>query len=596
MKRWTSRILTGLWIVLAALAVMVLVGVMPARDAIAVAYPDPIVMTEDVRASVAAAGRPDHDPKLPTAVIVASSRGANAADALAPYEVLSVSGEFNVYTAAPVRRPVPLSGGLDLVPDFSFTELERQFPEGVDVVIAPEVPDGREVTSDPVRDWLSAQASAGATVMGVCVGAELLARAGLLDGQEATSNWLALSMGGMEKRYPQVRWAKDVRYVDNGRVITTAAVLSGVDGALRILERQAGQAVARRAAAAVGWSHYQPGRPAPVPGSRVELPDAVALFNLGYREPARMGVMLTDGVGEIELASALRPYTTLAFVAEPRTVTMDGTPIRSRHGLTFVPRATLADVGEDLDRLVVPGLAASQVADPALAKAAAAVGLEAEYLHAEREFPFDAALHDVAATTDVATATWVAKTLEYPVRTELNGAAWPWLLTGQALAAALVGAAVAAGIGWLLHRRPPVRHFVRHAIEMFLAMAAGMMLLDPVWSMFWPSLSDRPDAHVLVMALDMTIGMGLWMWIRAHHWRMIAEMGVAMVAPFVVLLVPYYLGLLSGKGLMDIGHAAMMLAMVAVMLLRVHHYAQPQGWRWRQRQAESTETEPISVA
>jgi hypothetical protein len=138
---------------------------------------------------------------------------------------------------------------------------------------------------------------------------------------------------------------------------------------------------------------------------------------------------------------------------------------------------------------------------------------------------------------------------------------------------------------WMVraYRRPAVRHFALHAFEMFLSMVAGMMLLDVVWSWLWPSLGDRPDADVLVMALNMTIGMGLWMWIRGHGWRMIVEMGGAMVAPFVVLLVPFYLGLLSGSGLMDIGHLAMMLAMLAVMLLRVGHYARPQGWRFRRR-------------
>ena len=597
MVRWVSRVWTGLWILLAGVAAMVGAAVIPASGALAAVYPEPMVVTEDVRAAVAAAPRPAHDPKLPTAVVVVGAEGANAADTLAPYEVLAVSGAYNVYTAAPVRRPLPLTGGLDLVPDYSFAELVRLLPDGVDVAIAPAVPDVKERSSDVVRHWLAQQAEAGATVMSVCIGAELLAGAGLLDGQPATSHWLGLGMGGIEKRYPEVRWVKDVRYVDTGPIITAAGVLSGVDGALRILERQAGEPAARRAAAAVGWPHYQPGRPGAVPGSRPAPPDAVSLLNMGFRSPTRMGVLLTDGVGEIELASAFRPYTELAYLARPHTVTLDGAPIRSRHGLTFVPRSTLAAAAGDLDRLVVPGLSASQAADPALAPAATAAGLAPEYLHTRTEFPFDAALRDVAATTDVATATWVAKTLEYPVRTELTGAAWPWSPTSHALDFGLVGAAIAAGIGWFLYRRPPVRHFAQHAVEMTVAMVAGMMLLGPVWSWLWPGLNDRPAAHVLVMALDMAIGMALWMWIRGHAGRMVAEMGVAMVAPFVVLLVPFFLGVLSGHGLMTIGHVAMVVAMVGLMVLRIAHYTQPHGWRsLRRRRADPADSEPVRVA
>ena len=56
---------------------------------------------------------PTHDPGKPTAVILLGSEGANAADVLAPYEVLASSGAFNLYTVAPQRQPVPLTGGLD---------------------------------------------------------------------------------------------------------------------------------------------------------------------------------------------------------------------------------------------------------------------------------------------------------------------------------------------------------------------------------------------------------------------------------------------------------------------------------------------------
>jgi hypothetical protein len=78
-----------------------------------------------------------------------------------------------------------------------------------------------------------------------------------------------------------------------------------------------------------------------------------------------MGVLVTDGLGEIELAAAFRPYTELSYLAQPVALTVDGQPIRSRHGLTFVPRADLPSAAPGLDRLVVPGseAAARGIAD-----------------------------------------------------------------------------------------------------------------------------------------------------------------------------------------------------------------------------------------
>lgn len=604
MKRQMSRIGIGLWIVIAALVAVTAVGFASAKDALASTYPDPMTLTGDVRAVVDAAPRPRHDTNLPTAVIVLASEGANVADVLAPHEVLSVSEKFNVYTAAPERRPVPLTGGLDIVPDFSFDELTQRFPDGVDVVIVPDVPGAAKPSAAPVRDWMTRQSEKGAIVVGVCTGVELLAEAGLLDGRPATSHWLGLY--GLTRNYPDVKWERDARYVDDGSVITTAGVLSGVDGALRILERYAGEPVARQAATAVGWTGYQAGSAARVPGSRIRPADTVALLNVGYRDPSELGVVLTDGVGEIELASVFRPYTELSYVGRPHTITLDGSPIRSRHGLTFLPRSALAPVADELDRLVVPGAEAAEQVDPAIADAADAAGLAPVYMHTKDEFPFEPVLRDIAETTDVATATWVAKTLEYPVRSELSGSAWPWSSTAKLLLAALFGAALAYAVVRALRARRGLRRFLGHYLEMVLAMFAGMGLLALPWILIWPGLRDHPVLDTLVMAANMTIGMAAWMALRAHSRQMIVEMSVAMVAPFLLLLLPLAAGAITAGTLTMAGHTLMFLTMLAAMLLRRHDYTHHHAkslWRSRRRRpapveevgeyADASQLEPV---
>ncbi|HTJ38914.1 MAG TPA: hypothetical protein VL738_37260 [Dactylosporangium sp.] len=114
--------------------------------------------------------------------------------------------------------------------------------------------------------------------------------------------------------------------------------------------------------------------------------------------------------------------------------------------------------------------------------------------------------------------------------------------------------------------------FALHYVEMVVSMLAGMALLGPVWSWAWPGLAERPAAGALVMAANMTIGMGLWMRIRRHSWRLIAEMSAAMVLPFLALLVPYAMGAISGAALMMGGHLLMLPAMLAAMLWRHRDY------------------------
>jgi len=120
--------------------------------------------------------------------------------------------------------------------------------------------------------------------------------------------------------------------------------------------------------------------------------------------------------------------------------------------------------------------------------------------------------------------------------------------------------------------RPNVR-FAAHFVEMVIAMVVGMVALGPLWSFAAPGLVGRADTGAMIMATNMTVGMALWMWIRRHSWPRIAEMSAAMVLPFAVLLVPYWLGAISGMTLMMAGHVLMIPLMLAAMLWRRAEYS-----------------------
>ncbi len=365
-----------------------------------------------------------HDPAKRTAVVVVGDKGAVVSDTLAPYEILAMTGAFNVYTVASEAHPVPLTGGLDLVPDVTFAGLEDLLGGSADVVVVPAMPDVGQPTNTPVTDWLGAQAKGGALILSVCNGSGVVASAGLLDGHEATAHWLRIDE--FERRHPAVDWVRGTRYVDDGDVISTAGILSGIDGTLHVVERLIGTDAAAAAAAAIGWPHLHPGGPAPLEQEQLEPSDAVVAFNTAFGwDRSTTGVLLTDGVGEIELASVFDTYGQSLAVG---TVAVGMGPVQSRHGLTFVPRAETAT---GLDRLVVPGTSEHDAVD----------GPEPLHPHHGRGFPFDGVLQDLARTTDVATALWTAKVLEYPVDDlALAGPAWPWVETIRALGLAVLGA------------------------------------------------------------------------------------------------------------------------------------------------------------
>jgi hypothetical protein len=126
-------------------------------------------------------------------------------------------------------------------------------------------------------------------------------------------------------------------------------------------------------------------------------------------------------------------------------------------------------------------------------------------------------------------------------------------------------------------RRTKVRKFALHYLEMVVAMLLGMVVLGPLEGLAfdalgWAAVTDRTDVTAVTMAANMTVAMAGWMRFRGHTWRPIVEMSTAMVVPFLVMLVPLWLGAITESTLWVWGHVLMLVGMLAAMLLRPDEY------------------------
>jgi hypothetical protein len=127
------------------------------------------------------------------------------------------------------------------------------------------------------------------------------------------------------------------------------------------------------------------------------------------------------------------------------------------------------------------------------------------------------------------------------------------------------------------------RHFFRHLGEMYLAMMVGMMALAALDAAIFaaagtsiPDVKDSaPEAWGLLMALNMTVGMTVWMRHRRHTWAMCAEMAGAMLVPAVAAIVLFWCSVIHSGSVSAVEMNAMLPAMIAVMLLRRSEYSQP---------------------
>jgi transcriptional regulator GlxA family with amidase domain len=201
---------------------------------------------------LAAAAGPDLTPP-PTGkirVAFAISHGATMIDFAGPWEVFQdvhVHGRghtmnemmpFELYTVAETRDPIRASGGMRIVPDYTFDDAPA--PR---VIIVPA-----QAGSEKLRSWLVQMRPRVDVLASVCTGAFHLARAGLLDGKEATTHHDFYD--SFASKNPKVTLVRGRRFVEADRVVATAGGLSsGIDLALHIVQRYYGREVAARTAA-----------------------------------------------------------------------------------------------------------------------------------------------------------------------------------------------------------------------------------------------------------------------------------------------------------------------------------------------------------
>jgi transcriptional regulator GlxA family with amidase domain len=204
--------------------------------------------TRSAVAKIAGELDPYSGPPLRVAFLLGDE--ANVMDTAGPWEVFQDARMgprklFDLFTVAPTRDVLTLSGGLQVKPLYQADQAPQP-----DIIVVPA-----HLSTETSQAWLR-QASQGArATMSVCTGAFHLAAAGLLDGLKATTHHLFLD--AFEKAYPQVELLRDARFVDNGRVATAGGLTSGIDLALHMVKRLYGTDVA--VSTARYMEHYGPG-------------------------------------------------------------------------------------------------------------------------------------------------------------------------------------------------------------------------------------------------------------------------------------------------------------------------------------------------
>lgn len=199
--------------------------------------------TEPARSSaVANPLKPPARGSIPVAFLV--SEGAVVIDFCGPWEVFQdvmVPGHmdmaFQLFTVSEKANPIEVSGGMKITPNFTYENAPA-----AKVVVIP----AQSAPSEATLEWVRKSAKSADVVMSVCTGAYLLAQTGLLAGKAATTHHG--SYIDFARKYPDVRVKRGARFVEDGNLASAGGLSSGIDLALRVVERYYGRELAKQTA------------------------------------------------------------------------------------------------------------------------------------------------------------------------------------------------------------------------------------------------------------------------------------------------------------------------------------------------------------
>jgi putative intracellular protease/amidase len=206
-------------------------------------------------------------------IVIALFDRFTALDAVGPHQVLHhLPGAEVIFAADRAGGVTDDTRTLTLQAQAAYADVSRP-----DIIVIPGGPgQSAQMTPGPLQDWLVAADKTTAWTTSVCTGSLILAGAGLLTGRPATTNWLAMDELRRLGAVPRPE-----RYVFDGKYVTGAGVSAGIDMALALAGRVAGDDEAQRIQLAIEYDPhppYQSGSPATARPEIVEALTAKSRF------------------------------------------------------------------------------------------------------------------------------------------------------------------------------------------------------------------------------------------------------------------------------------------------------------------------------
>ena len=340
----------------------------------------PPIPQDEIDATISALKPPKRE--RPLIAIIGLNEATETTDYLMPYGIFRRADVADVVALSTGPGPVTLYPALRVEPDATITDFDTQYPEGADYVIVPAM----SRNNDPVAlEWIRRQADMGATIIGVCVGATVVAETGLLDGKRATTHWYVLK--GMLDRHPSIQYVPDRRLVADQNVVTTTGISASLPMTLTLIEAIAGPEKAEAVARELGVEHWDLSHNSAA--FRMTRPFALTVLGntLAFWNREQLGIELSPGIDEVSLALAAdawsRTYRSRAF-----TFSGSSEAVTTQNGARVLPDRVATSWPEERLVPVLGELPPVQVFDDTLRAIEGRYGTHTAYVVAmQHEYP-----------------------------------------------------------------------------------------------------------------------------------------------------------------------------------------------------------------
>ena len=272
-----------------------------------------------------------YDPAKKTVFVIADYKLTEMFDMMAPYYLFNATGKANVYIIAKDETPVFIKRDLFVKPQLTFAQADSMNMHA-DVIVIPALSIRTNQQDSTVVAWIKNHHTSDSKVLAICDGASTAAATGLYDGKAITCH--ASDYAGISSQFQRPLWTQNVSVTKSGNLFSTAGVSNAVEGSLAVIDEMFGTSTMEKVMNDIHYRFPQikyEHKSVPVNG-RAKM---TALKKIMFRKNKDVGLLLSNGVNEFQLASVLDTYGR-TFPATLTTIIRNDTAVKTKYGLSLI--------------------------------------------------------------------------------------------------------------------------------------------------------------------------------------------------------------------------------------------------------------------